>query len=172
MGISPVLDEMSFTNFWETFHGCFYTISKLIQIICMSVSILVDLFPYWIYTNIRKTLVLDEIFFLNFLFIIGFYSSNIINGKAQIVMCWGHSLGKTLAPPSLTHITINLQSQSLTFKQNKKAWQKSWVTVSHPMQIWSCFWCAHSSHLWAILKENSWNERTSLWTVHRIPQPV
>ena len=50
-----------FHKFWETFHGCFYTISKLIQIICMSVSLLVDLLPYWNKTNIGIFPVLDEI---------------------------------------------------------------------------------------------------------------
>ena len=38
------LDEISFWNFLETFLGCWYTISKLFQISCMSVSLLVCYF--------------------------------------------------------------------------------------------------------------------------------
>ena len=51
IGISLVLDEISFWNFLETFLGCLYTLSKLFRISCMSFSLLVGLLPYWYETN-------------------------------------------------------------------------------------------------------------------------
>ena len=51
--ISPVLDEISFWNFLETFPGCFWTFSKLFWIFCMSVSLVVGILPYWYPTMLR-----------------------------------------------------------------------------------------------------------------------
>ena len=51
--ISVVLDELSFSNFQETFLGCFCTSSKYFQISCMSVSLFIALLPYWNSVNIE-----------------------------------------------------------------------------------------------------------------------
>ena len=67
VGISPVLDEISFWNFLEIFVGCYYTRSKNFQISCMFFSLLVGLLPYCNLTNIGISNVLDEIYFWNFL---------------------------------------------------------------------------------------------------------
>ena len=45
--ISLVLDYISFWNLLETFLGCLYTSCKKFWISCTSVSLLVDLDPYW-----------------------------------------------------------------------------------------------------------------------------
>ena len=50
-------------NFLEAFLGCLYTCSKWFWNSCMSVSLLVGLLPYWNYTNIGISPVLDDIFF-------------------------------------------------------------------------------------------------------------
>ena len=47
IGITQVPDEISFWNFLEAFLECLYTQSKLFGIVCMSVSLLVGLLPYW-----------------------------------------------------------------------------------------------------------------------------
>ena len=47
IGISPVLEEISFWNFLETFPGYIWTMSKLCWFFCMSVSLLVGLLSYW-----------------------------------------------------------------------------------------------------------------------------
>ena len=52
VGISPVLDEIFFWKFLETFLGCFYTIPKWLKNFCMSVSLLVGLLPYIYWTNV------------------------------------------------------------------------------------------------------------------------
>ena len=49
MGIYPVLDEISFWIFLETFLGYFWTVSKLFWISCMSVTLSVGLLPQWNY---------------------------------------------------------------------------------------------------------------------------
>jgi len=67
VGIYPVLDEIYFWNFLETFLGCWYTIFKSFWISCMSLSLLVGLLPYWKYINIGISQVLDEIYFWIFL---------------------------------------------------------------------------------------------------------
>ena len=58
---------MSFWNVLDTFPGYIWTIFKLFWTSCMSVSVLVDLLPYWNYTNIGIAPILDKIFFWNFL---------------------------------------------------------------------------------------------------------
>ena len=44
--ISPVLDELSYSNFLETFMGCLYDISTYFQISCMFVSLFTASLPY------------------------------------------------------------------------------------------------------------------------------
>ena len=66
IGIATILDEMFFWNFLDTFFRLWYTSSKYFLFSCMSVSLLVDLLPYWYYTNIGIAPILDEIFFWNF----------------------------------------------------------------------------------------------------------
>ena len=66
-GISPVLDETSFFNLFESFLGCSYTSSKYFKNSCIYVSPLVGLLPYWNYKNLGISLVLDKIFFWIFL---------------------------------------------------------------------------------------------------------
>ena len=78
IGITQVLDDMSFWNLLETSTGCCYTNSEIFCISCVSVSLLVDLLPYWNYRNIGITPVLDEIQFWNSLetFLGCFYTSS------------------------------------------------------------------------------------------------
>ena len=66
IGISPVLDDISFWNFMETFPGYFWTIPKLFQISCMSVSLSINLLPYWNKANIGISPVVDKTSFWNF----------------------------------------------------------------------------------------------------------
>ena len=47
IGISPVLDEIFFWNFSETFLGCWHTKSKYFLHSCMSCSLLIGLLPCW-----------------------------------------------------------------------------------------------------------------------------
>ena len=54
IGISPVLDEISFWNFLETFLRYFWTIFKLFWIFCMSASLLVGNFGILILIMIRS----------------------------------------------------------------------------------------------------------------------
>ena len=63
----PVLGDISFWTFLETIQGNFWTIAMLFWISCMSVSMLVGLVPYWKYTNIGISPVLDKISVWHFL---------------------------------------------------------------------------------------------------------
>ena len=68
---------MYFWNVLKTFLICFYTSSKLLQIFCMSVSLLVCLLPYWNKTNIGISPVLDDISFCNIMEnFLGFFFTN------------------------------------------------------------------------------------------------
>ena len=67
IGISPVLDKISFWIFLETFLGCLFTCSKQFWIFCMSFSLLLGSLSYWNYTNIGISPVLDEVSFWKFL---------------------------------------------------------------------------------------------------------
>ena len=49
--ISVVLDDLSFSNFWETFPGCFCTSMKQFLNSCMSVSLSIASLPYWYHVN-------------------------------------------------------------------------------------------------------------------------
>ena len=55
IGISPILDKISFWNFLETYPGCLYTCTKYFWNYCMSVSLLFGLLPYWNYTNLDNS---------------------------------------------------------------------------------------------------------------------
>ena len=63
IGISPVLNKISFWIFLETFLGCWSTFSKKFWIFCMSVSVLFGSLSYWNYTIIGISPVLDKISF-------------------------------------------------------------------------------------------------------------
>ena len=65
MGLSQLLDEIYFRNFWETLLGCFHTNSKYFWISCMSVILLVGYFL----TEIRQIWVIS---------IFGWYLSEIL----------------------------------------------------------------------------------------------
>ena len=53
--ISPVLEDIFFWNFLETFRECWHTNSKWIWISCLSVSLLFGLLLYWNHTNIDNS---------------------------------------------------------------------------------------------------------------------
>ena len=67
VGISFVLDEISLWNFLETFLVCWQANSKWFWNSFMSLSLLVGLLPYWNYSNIGISPVLEEISFWNFM---------------------------------------------------------------------------------------------------------
>ena len=50
--ISPVHEELSFSNFLDIFLGCLYISSKQFQISCMSFSLFIALLPYYSKVNI------------------------------------------------------------------------------------------------------------------------
>ena len=56
-----------FLEFLEAFLTCWYTGSKIIQIFCMSVSLVVDILPYWNPTDLGISPALDEISFWMFM---------------------------------------------------------------------------------------------------------
>ena len=55
IAISPLLKEISFWNFLETFLRCWYTNSKWFWNFCMSLSLLFGLLAYWNYTNVDNS---------------------------------------------------------------------------------------------------------------------
>ena len=67
IGITPVLDDIFFWNFLDTFFGLWYTSSKYFWFSCMFVNLLVGLLPYRNKTNIGISPVFDELSFWNFL---------------------------------------------------------------------------------------------------------